>query len=214
MTKALKIITLAALTLTSVSFADFSLLATNGAAAQQTKKTPRQFGPDKNRQIQGMVPLTRRPVAKAPKAPPMKLVAKNGAWSVQCEKAPDGKETCALLQGVRSKKDKRIGLTLIMGKVNQGGKTGYMMRVLAPIGVYLPTGIALEIDGAAVGRVPFTRCLPTSCVAFAEARKETIAKMKKGSKAKFLIYQAPGIGIPLELSLAGFTASLQELDKH
>ena len=87
------------------------------------------------------------------------------------------------------------------------------MRVIAPIGVFLPTGVALEIDGNAVGRVPFTRCMPQVCMAFAEASPETLAKLKKGKSANFIIYEAPGMGLPMNLSLEGFSASLAALEK-
>ena len=38
-----------------------------------------------------------------------------------------------------------------------------MMRVMAPIGVYLPTGVALEVDGGAVAAC----LLPGACRRFA-----------------------------------------------
>ena len=63
-----------------------------------------------------------------------------------------------------------------------------------------------------VGRVPFTRCRPQICEAFAEASPETLAKMKKGTIANFIIYEAPGIGIPMKISLDGFGASLTDLN--
>jgi invasion protein IalB len=86
------------------------------------------------------------------------------------------------------------------------------MRIMAPIGVFLPTGIALEVDGGAVGRVPFTRCLPQVCIAFAEAQAPTLEKMRKGSNANFIIYEAPGIGVPMTISLSGFSAAYSALD--
>ena len=85
------------------------------------------------------------------------------------------------------------------------------MRVLVPIGVYLPTGVALEIDGAAVGRAPFVRCRPQICEAFAEVSPESLAKMKKGTAANFIVYEAPGLGIPMKISLEGFSAALDNL---
>ena len=82
------------------------------------------------------------------------------------------------------------------------------MRVIAPIGVFLPTGVALEIDGNAVGRVPFTRCMPQVCMAFAEASPDTLEKMQEGQgSANFIIYEAPGIGLPMKLSLEGFSSA-------
>jgi invasion protein IalB len=37
--------------------------------------------------------------------------------------------------------------------------------------------------------------------------------MKKGNAANFIIYEAPGIGLPMKLSLEGFSAALGALDK-
>jgi invasion protein IalB len=37
--------------------------------------------------------------------------------------------------------------------------------------------------------------------------------MKKGSTANFIIYQGPGQGIPMKISLSGFSAALDELGK-
>ena len=42
---------------------------------------------------------------------------------------------------------------------------------------------------------------------------DTLAKLKKGKEANFIIYEAPGIGMPMKLSLEGFSASLAALDK-
>lgn len=188
-------------------------LATPQVDAQQKPK--RKFGPTENR-----APLRLNQRQPNRKGPPPEIILKKGKWTVQCDAVdpkagPEVKKKrgCGMSQIVISKKNKNIGLSLIIGKVKQGNQSAIMMRVLAPIGVFLPTGIALEVDGKPVGRVPFTRCLPQTCMAFAEARKETLAKMKKGKKARFLIYESPGVGIPLELDLSGFTASLDALEK-
>lgn len=182
------------------------------AFAQQTKV--RKFGPDQNSR-----PITVEPPRQQAGPKPV-IVSRHGKWVVQCDALPktataEQKKNrgCAVIQIAQSTKQKGVGVSLIIGKLKQGKKTATMMRVMAPIGVFLPTGIALEIDGQAVGRVPFTRCLPQTCMAFAEARKETLAKMRKGKKGNFIIYQAPGVGIPLKLDLAGFTAAMKSLDK-
>jgi invasion protein IalB len=153
-------------------------------------------------------------------APAAETISKHGAWQVQCgtAQAPDGgpdpagKKQCGMVQVTHSEKNDKIGLSLIIVKAKQGDKDVLMMRVMAPIGVYLPTGVALEIDTVAVGRVPFTRCRPQICEAFAEASPETLAKMKKGTAANFIIYEAPGLGIPMKISLDGFGASLTDLN--
>ncbi|MCA3560787.1 MAG: invasion associated locus B family protein [Aestuariivirga sp.] len=151
-------------------------------------------------------------------APKIDLIAENGQWKVQCETVPPmegqpGGRQCGMVQVTNSEKNPKASLTLVIVSTKQNGKQLYNMRVIAPIGVFLPTGVALEIDGNAVGRVPFTRCMPQICMAFAEASPDTLAKLKKGKAANFIIYEAPGIGLPMKLSLDGFSASLAALDK-
>ncbi|MEM8687102.1 MAG: invasion associated locus B family protein [Pseudomonadota bacterium] len=126
---------------------------------------------------------------------------------------PQTVRQCGMLQSTASSERKNIALTLVMGTSKQNEKTVTMMRILVPIGVYLPLGIALEIDGSPVGRVPFIRCLPQICTAFAETTDETLGKMRKGANANFIIYEAPGVGLTLPISLQGFTAAFNDLKK-
>lgn len=171
-----------------------------------------QFGPRAKKQ-QGQ--QQGQPGKEPPK---IDLVAENGNWKVQCETLPamdgqPGGRQCGMIQVTQSEKNAKATLTLVIVSTKQNGKQLYNMRVIAPIGVFLPTGVALEIDGNAVGRVPFTRCMPQVCMAFAEASADTVSKLKKGKQANFIIYEAPGIGLPMKLSLEGFSASLAALDK-
>lgn len=200
-------------------------IGTSGIAAAQEDTTTQksdqqapadgqpQFGPRAKKQ-QGQQ-QGQQPGQPAPK---IDLVAENGNWKVQCETLPavEGQppgRQCGMIQVTQSEKNAKASLTLVIVSTKQNGKQLYNMRVIAPIGVFLPTGVALEIDGNAVGRVPFTRCMPQVCMAFAEASPDTLTKLKKGKQANFIIYEAPGIGLPMKLSLEGFSASLAALDK-
>ncbi len=139
-------------------------------------------------------------------------VGKN-ASSQGAKAGPKTVRQCGMLQSTSSKERKGITLTLVMGTARQKKKVTTMMRILVPVGVYLPLGIALEIDGEAVGRVPFIRCLPQICTAFAEVTTKTLTKMRKGANANFIIYEAPGVGLTLPVSLKGFTAAYNALLK-
>ncbi len=181
-------------------------LISGGPAIAQDQPPPKQFGPR----------ITAKPAA----APAVEVIATHGAWKIQCEAAPagqaaagqaEGQKQCGMVQSTQSEKNPKAVLTLVLIRGKQADKPVTMIRVMAPIGVFLPTGVALEIDGAAVGRVPFTRCMPQVCMAFAEASPETLDKMKKGTAANFIIYEAPGIGLPMKISLAGFSAAFNAL---
>lgn len=188
--------------------AALALFCTGPVAAQQEQIPPRQFGP-------------RVTVAKPGAAPAVEVIATHGAWKIQCEVPQngqaaegqsEGQKQCGMVQGARSEKNPKATLTLVLIRAKQADKQVTMIRVMTPIGVFLPTGVALEIDGAAVGRVPFTRCLPQVCMAFAEATPETLDKMKKGNAANFIIYEAPGLGLPMKISLEGFSAAFNALE--
>jgi invasion protein IalB len=183
-----------------------------GMAAAQEDQAPanNNFGPRAQQQRPGQPPQQ----ALAPE-----IIATHGDWKIQCEPPPPnaqgaaaGQKQCGMVQTAHSDKNPKVGLTLVLVKGQQNGKSVTMMRVMAPIGVYLPTGVALEVDGGAVGRVPFTRCLPQVCIAFAEATSDTLDKMRKGTAANFIIYEAPGLGLPMKISLNGFSAAYGALD--
>jgi invasion protein IalB len=184
-------------------------------AAQDTKADPElpegagtNFGPRagaKGAQGQGAAP------------PPAQTVATHGAWAVQCTELPaeQGGKSCGMIQNAKSDKDERVALSVVVSRLKRDGKSTTFMRLLAPIGVYLPTGIPVEIDGAALpNRMQFTRCLPRMCEGFGEASPETLAKFKKGGAAIFYLYDRPGNGYPMKISLEGFGAALDTLDKQ
>jgi len=151
--------------------------------------------------------------------PASTVLATHGDWKVQCEKLPEGAnlpagtptEQCGMVQTARNEKEPQAQLTIIIVKQKEKDKVVPAMRVMAPLGVFLPTGIALEIDGAAVGRVPYARCTRQVCYATATASPDMLDKMRKGSAANFIIYQGPGLGMPMKISLNGFSAAFAEL---
>ncbi len=199
------------LSLAAASVFALSMGISHDRAVAQTKQpAQKQFGPRANaKPAQGAAPAAAAAAAAA------EVVSTHGKWKIQCETAKEGQtqRQCGMVQGAQNEKNPKAGLTLVIVNTKQADKAVTMMRVMAPIGVYLPTGVALEIDGAAVGRVPFTRCMPQICIAFAEASPETLGKLKKGTEANFIVYEAPGIGLPMKMSLEGFSAGLAALDK-
>lgn len=189
------------------AFAQDDSGAPKGDAEQVPPGQAQNFGPRK--QVQG----------KRPPLPKVENVATHGKWQVQCTELPKGADgsggrSCGMVQQARSDKNEKVALSVIVNTVKRGDKSAIFMRVMAPIGVYLPTGIPIEIDGTALpARMVFTRCIPPICEAMGEASPESLAKFKKGTDATFFLYDRPGNGYPLKISLEGFAAALGELDK-
>jgi invasion protein IalB len=170
------------------------------------------FGPRKKA-------LDQKAAAEGPKA---EVISTHGKWQVQCTEVGAGGDenggaagkSCGIIQNVKSEKNENIAISLVISRVKRGDKAATFFRVFAPIGVYLPTGIPVEIDGAALpNRMQFTRCLPRICEGFAEATPESLNKFKKGNAATFYIYDRPGNGFPMKVSLEGFGAALAALNK-
>ncbi len=136
--------------------------------------------------------------------------AKNGDWELRCETRPGAaKEQCALLQSVAAEDKPNINLVVIVLKTADGKSR--LLRVIAPLGVLLPSGLGLKIDDADVGRAGFVRCLPTGCVAEVVMEDKLIDQMKNGKNATFIIFQTPEEGIGIPLALAGFKEGFDAL---
>jgi invasion protein IalB len=188
------------------------------AQEQAPAGQPQQFGP---RAGKGQAAQNGQ---NQPQVPPAETIAKHGAWEVQCADVPkgkgeDGKEqpagkSCGMIQTVKLESNQNIAISVIVSKLKRGEQNSVLMRVMVPIGVYLPTGIPVEIDGTALpNRLVFTRCLPRVCEGFGEASPESLNKFLKGGMATFFLYDRPGNGYPMKVSLQGFAKALDELNK-
>ncbi|MCJ7527235.1 MAG: invasion associated locus B family protein [Methyloceanibacter sp.] len=131
----------------------------------------------------------------------------HGAWQVSCRTPPGAKEEkCALVQSVTAEDRPNVGLTVVFYKAV--GEDKKLLRVVVPLGVLLPTGLGLKIDGQDVGNAPFLKCGKRGCVAEVVLQDEVIAKMKTGGTAMFIIFDTPEAGIGIPVSLQGFGDAL------
>jgi invasion protein IalB len=136
--------------------------------------------------------------------------SKHGDWELRCETPPGAaREQCALLQSVAAEDKPNINLVVITLKTADGRSR--LLRVIAPLGVLLPSGLGLKIDDADVGRAGFVRCLPTGCVAEVVMEEKLIEQMKQGKTATFIIFQTPEEGTGIPLTLAGFREGFEAL---
>lgn len=134
-----------------------------------------------------------------------------GEWQLRCGQPPGASvEKCALVQSVKAEDRPNLSLTVMFLR-SYDGKTQFL-RVFAPLGVLLPTGLGLKIDNADVGNAPFLKCGPVGCLAEVVATEDLIRKMKTGSSAVFIIFQTPEFGIGVPISLAGFSEGVTKLN--
>ncbi len=102
-----------------------------------------------------------------------------------------------------------VGLSVIVLKT--ADKQARILRVLAPLGVLLPSGLGLRVDDADIGRAAFVRCLPNGCIAEVILQDDVVGKLRSGKQATFIIFQTPEEGIGIPISLTGFSAGFDAL---
>jgi invasion protein IalB len=128
----------------------------------------------------------------------------HGDWQIRCDTPPGAQaEQCALIQSVVAEDRSNAGLTVIVLKTADGKSK--LMRVVAPLGVLLPSGLGLKLDNVDVGRAGFVRCLPNGCVAEVVMDDKLLGQLRTAKTATFIIFETPeeGIGFPLSLNGLG-----------
>lgn len=146
----------------------------------------------------------------AGETPSSQIKATFGAWQLRCQQPPGAKqEKCVLVQSVRAEGQPHLTLTVIYLHAFDG-KTR-VLRVVAPLGVLLPTGLGLKIDSADVGHVPFLKCVPNGCLAEVVVNDDLVGKLKTGANAAFILFQTPDYGVGIPVPLSGFGQGAEAL---
>jgi len=129
--------------------------------------------------------------------------AQYGDWQLSCDTPPGASfEQCAIIQNVTAEDQPNVGLSVIVLKT--ADNQARLLRVLAPLGVLLPNGLGLNIDGTDMGRVAFVRCLPNGCVAEVIMDDALIKSLSEGKSAIFVVFKTPEEGVGIPVSLSGF----------
>src|SRR5436190_22930952 len=158
----------------------------------------------------GALALTAVIAAPNPAAAQGAVRSVHNDWQVRCDTPPGAQgEQCALIQSVTAEDRANVGITVIVLKT--ADQKARLMRVVAPMGVLLPSGLGLKIDNTDVGRAGFVRCLPNGCVAEVVMDDNLLRQLRTGQTATFIIFQTPEEGIGFPMSLKGFGEGFDKL---
>jgi invasion protein IalB len=134
----------------------------------------------------------------------------HGDWQIRCDTPPGAQaEQCALIQSVVAEDRSNAGLTVIVLKT--ADQKSKLIRVVAPLGVLLPSGLGLKLDNQDVGRAGFVRCLPNGCVAEVVMDDKLLGQLRNAKTATFIIFETPEEGIGFPLSLNGLAEGYDKL---
>jgi len=134
--------------------------------------------------------------------------SKHGDWEIRCVLPPGAQnEQCVLTQMVVG--DSNDTLTVIFLKT--ADQKSRLLRVIAPPGVLLPTGLGLKLDDKDVGRIGFVRCLPNGCMAEVVLDDKLLNQLRTAKNAMFIIFRTPEEGIGFPFTMNGFAEGYDKL---
>jgi invasion protein IalB len=142
-----------------------------------------------------------------------------GEWEMRCDDAAQSalgavppkdaapKQQCILYQNIADERDDKLNLVVVILKTSDPRSPSQrrpVLRVIAPLGILLPRGLALRIDQTEVGSTGFVRCLNNGCVAEVDMDETLIERFNKGQTATLYVAFTPQEQRGLVLSLTGF----------
>lgn len=127
-------------------------------------------------------------------------------WQVICAQNAAGKRCVQAQQ--QNQKDGRLLLRIELAPA-PGGPTP--TTILLPFGLELAKGIALRVDGKAVGdRLAFRTCRPNGCLVAFDASQGALNALRTGAVLEIVATVADtGQELKLKVSLKGFTPALE-----
>lgn len=143
-------------------------------------------------------------------------------WGFICSK-PDqvaegqvAKESCNLFQTALLNNEQaggeNGGQRVLLTRVGfLEGNENPVLLVTAPLGILLPLGITVEVEGHETLRIPVQRCDAGGCLAYVVMEQPFIDAFKKAAEAKVTFFDVQRRGVVIPLSLKGFTKGMGEL---
>ncbi|HSS66676.1 MAG TPA: invasion associated locus B family protein [Gammaproteobacteria bacterium] len=151
-------------------------------------------------------------VVPAPAASALEDGQKFKDWSARCEK-PAGAEQdrCYIFQRLVTRKDDDYVpvLHVLVGYITADGRPGLFATV--PLGVSLPQGLRISIDGGEAVSFGYSHCNSQGCLGALALSDALIAGMKAGKRAVITFHAGSQQPVSIGISLQGFTAGFSAL---
>ena len=86
-----------------------------------------------------------------------------------------------------------------------------MLALQAPLGLFLPAGIGIDVDGASAQVLELQTCDNNGCYANTPISEDLLAAMTRGQKLNIKFQNLNKQRITISATLLGFTAALQRI---
>ena len=134
-----------------------------------------------------------------------------GDWKAACPAPKDGgKPHCYIFQNIAAEKTGARVLHIAVGRVAaQGGKPAAILTL--PLGLSLPPGITLVIEGHKPQKLPYDVCVTEGCKTGLPLDDKTLTAMRKAYKGHVLLTEPGGQQVRVGFSLNGFATAFDAL---
>ena len=134
-----------------------------------------------------------------------------GDWTLTCFGTGVGR-TCGMTQAVLNQEGTNVA-QVEMFRLPDNPNFEFGAIVVTPLETWLEPGLILRIDNGDVHRYPYRYCFDQGCVVQLGLTGEQIDAMRLGLIVHLRIFKEsfPDDPVDLQLSLAGFTKSMDEL---
>ena len=133
-----------------------------------------------------------------------------GSWTLRCSTAAAAAGAdCMMFQNLVQKAGGQPVLQFGIGIAPP--EVLPTVLVSLPLGIALPPGITIQIDGGAVANFPIERCEPDGCRAGMKLRDATAQQLSLGRQLHVTFYDGARKPLKVSLSLEGFAAAFKAL---
>ncbi|PHS70448.1 MAG: hypothetical protein COB22_08145 [Cycloclasticus sp.] len=140
-----------------------------------------------------------------------KVGDKFGAWSFKCQATAANKTSCALSQTLVNKKTKRRVLRVVLSKQNKSNN--HQLLVLAPLGIYIPSGVVATVDKGSSISLALATCSQQGCMARGAVSRQLLQKIKAGNNLNIKFsFNPKAKPVTLQASLKGISAGIKALN--
>lgn len=132
-------------------------------------------------------------------------------WSARCEPAPGSTiERCFIFQNLVLKDSGKRLVHMAVGYLAADGRPAAVITL--PLGISLPLGATISVDGGAPEEIHIERCDAGGCVGTVALSDGFVVALKRGREARVTFHDGARRRIAVPISLLGFTAGFNSLD--
>ena len=131
------------------------------------------------------------------------------SWRVRCNTPTGAPAACQIFQNIIVKESGQPVLKIAIG-FSEDGKTAVGIVVL-PLGIFLPSGLTLQVDEGQVYEMAIEICGKNGCRVRFSFNDNLLNLFRRGNVARVTFFGGDRKPIRVPVSLKGFTAALKDV---